>query len=164
MMQTIENWQHCQFAFRCSRRDRWGNRKALSQALMWAGVVEAVTVFLDAAEELSFTQDKYTVQTLATQTAEEPFTYSISARCCDGRPKNSNPRACRDPVELRPIFAVMVANEIPRACAKRRRLSQLLRYPDLAGMACNRGMDHPPGRDFNDDEDKNVSKPENVDL
>lgn len=111
---------------------------------MRSGVVEVLDIFRDTLEQLPFAQDKIAVQTLTAQAAQETFAHAIRARRGDGCVKDFNPSANRDSVKGRAIFAVIIADKKPRAFIKRGRLPQLLRHLDLARMACNRHVHHPP--------------------
>ena len=141
------------------RRCNW-NRNGLSDSVVGSGMIVVLDIFRDILQQLPFAEDKEEVQTLAAQTAQETFAKRIRTRGRKGRAKDFNPHTDRDPVESRAIFAVIVADEKAGAFPKGRCLPQLLRQPDLAGMARDRDMHDPPRGQLDDDKNENVPKPE----
>jgi len=98
-----------------SRRRKW-DRNGLSDSLVWSGMIEVADVLSHLDQEVPLAQDEHEVQALAPQAAQEPFTIGIRSRCRDGRVEDLNPGAGRDDIELRPIFLVIILNEITWLC------------------------------------------------
>ena len=131
---------------------------------MRTGMVEVLDVLLDAVAQMPFAQDKQAVQAFPPKAAQKTLAVCVGARSVMRRVEHLDPSPARDAVKRRAILAVIVADQEPWSLTERRCFPQLLGYPALAGMPRDREMHHPSGRQFDDDKDKQVAKPEVMQL
>jgi len=85
-MQSTQDWQGEDLAIISMWRDRstipfWDQ---LVDALMWPGSIEVLTIGMKDVVQLLLLQDEQVIETLATHTAQKPFTDRIGSwrRCC----------------------------------------------------------------------------------
>lgn len=75
------------------------------------------------------------VQTFPAHAPKEPFAHRIHQRGAVRSAHVLDPRCSEDTGEERPIFTVIVGDEMLGMVTKRRRLAELLGDPRIAGMA-----------------------------
>ncbi len=144
------------------RRSHTGN--GLRDALVRAGIVVVLDILRHLAQKLALAQNEEEIQALTTQAAQEPFATCVGSRGQDRRAEDLDASPDGDSIELGTVFIIIIPDEKARPFAKRRRFTQLLSCPTIAGMARDREVHDASGCQFDDDEDENVAEPEIMSL
>jgi hypothetical protein len=124
----------------------------LLQALVGAVAVEVGRVFGQDAPQVRLAQHEQVVQALPPHAAEEPLADRVFFGCAVRRVHEFDARRLGHASKDRPIFAVIIDDEMLRMQAERRGLAQLLGDPGIAGMAGHPHMHHAARGDLDHEE------------
>jgi len=109
---------------------------------LWPGSVEVVDIGSQDPLELLLLEDEQVIETLATYTAQKPFTDGIGAwrviRCFQDRDATGCCHASKTVIKL----AITIAKEILRPLSIGGCLSQLLGCPSIGWRSCHADVDH----------------------
>ncbi len=157
MMQATENGppDHLtSFVFRQVGHTGWvGN--LLIKALMRTSLIEELTVLVDDAPDMFFTQNQDVVQTFTADAADEPFANGVCFGGIGWRVNDFDASPFDRVFKMRSILVVIIAQQKARAFAKGRGFSHLLRDPLIGGGAGHPDMHHPSRAVFDDEKQKN---------
>ncbi|MEO8905272.1 MAG: hypothetical protein ABI488_22495, partial [Polyangiaceae bacterium] len=115
-------------------------------------------------EQMAFAEDEHVVETLSPYGAEEALAHGIHQRRPNGRLQHTHVGARGGTVETAAELSVSVANDESRSFAKGRGISELLSSPLFGRVASNSDMHDALGVHVDDEESKDWSKPDVVDL
>ncbi len=115
-MQSTQDWQGEDLAIISMWRDRstipfWDQ---LVDALMWPGSIEVLTIGMKDVVQLLLLQDEQVIETLATHTAQKPFTDRIGAFRMNGRFQDLDAAGCGHASETGSKLGITIADEILR--------------------------------------------------
>jgi hypothetical protein len=139
-------------------------RDLLCNALMGSCPVEVGHIGIEHALELLLAVDHQVVQAFLSDAPHEAFAGRISSGCMDRRFEYLNRTRARHMSKARPIFVIVISNQIFRCLSIRRSFSQLLCRPGIGRRACHAHMDHLARLQFDDEEGKERSKEQIGDL
>jgi len=111
--------------------------------------VEIRDVFAEHAGQMPLAEDEDVVQALTAHAPQEPLAGGIRPRRARGRAQDADAAARGDLRERGPEFAVVVADQVPRALVERRGLAQLLGDPGIRRVARRAHVDDPPRGQLN---------------
>jgi hypothetical protein len=119
---------------------------------MGTGVIEVVDILAHQPSQVMLTENDDVIQTLAPDTANEAFAYSIgfrcAHRCCEDINVAGNTR------EGGAKLIVIVTDQKPWFFSKRGCSALLLSNPGITRGPCDAKVDHSPRFQLNDEEDE----------
>ncbi len=153
-MQSTQDWQGEDLAIISIWRDRstipfWDQ---LVDALMWPGSSEVLTIGMKDAVQLLLMQDEQVIETLATHTAQKPFTDRIGSWRMNGRFQDLDAAGCGHASETGSKLVITIADEILRPLSIGSRFPQLLCSPGVGRQASDTHMDDLTSVYINDEE------------
>ncbi len=140
------------------------SRSALVDALMRARLVEVRHILLEHSTEMGLAHDHDVIEALAAHAPQQAFAERIRAWCLDRRSEHLDPCSHCNGIEVRPVFRIIITNQILRPLAVGRRFPQLLRDPRVTWRARHPDVHDPPRAELRDDEGEQRAKEEFMDL
>ena len=115
----------------------------LIDALMWTRLIEELTVLVDNAPDMLFTQNQNVVQTFTADAADKPFANGIRFGGIGRRVDEFDASAFDRMFKMRPILVVIIADQKAWAFTERRGFPHLLGHP-LIGWGAGHARHAPP--------------------
>ena len=100
---------------------------------MWSDLIEVLDIGTQDTLQLLLLQDEQVIQTLATHTAQKPFTDGIGAWRMNGRLEYLDAAGGGHAREGHAKLAIVITDEVLRTHAISGGLTQLLRGPRISG-------------------------------
>ena len=121
---------------------------------MGTRVIEVKHVRFGQTPSMAFAQNKDVIEEFTPHTSHETLTHRVRLGCVGWCVDERDPGAIHRMVEQRTILAVIIADQKTWTFSKRRRLSDLLGQPSIAGGTGHIDMHHPSGAMLDDEEEK----------
>jgi hypothetical protein len=143
VVQSTQDWQSEDLAIISMGRDRqtipfWD---LLFNTLMWPGLIEVLDIGMKDTLQLLLLQDEQVIETLATHTAQKPFTDGIGARSVRGCFQDLNAAGGGHSSKTGTKLAITIPIEILRPSSIGSRFPKLLRRPGIGWRASDTHMD-----------------------